>query len=970
MKLAGALAVPLFGLFLITVIEVRHTGQQVSDVRAQSELARAAIGPSGVLSTLQDERTWAVVDLIGFSGQITAPVAGYDESRQATNEAIAAFRSTLADTSPAVARAYEPALDNLAELEQVRADIDANAAPRDLSNVGFADDVFGRYSALIAPFFDADTRVALAVDDAELRRWTTLVGAVNRSNETLANLARTTILEGVIGDGINQPAEIAEESRMVDALERLETEFTDAPEPFASVAGRAYPTQLVDSVSQQVNTGIEGGAIALDPFVASLNVPADEGFMGLRAQLTERLEARADELDNAAVWRQRIYVGVAIVTLTAAVILSWIVSRSITRPLRSLTRHAKDMAERGLPDAVNQILDTPLGEDVVVPAVQPLHLSTSDEVSDVAGALNTVQETALDLAVEQAVLRRNIADSFVNLGRRNQHLLGRQLDFITELESKETDPDALSNLFRLDHLATRMRRNAESLLVLAGFDPPRKWTAPVRLTDVIRAALGEVEDYHRVSVRAVEAATILGSAAADLAHLLAELVENALVFSPPDQTVDIRGRHRADGPPGRASYTLAVIDTGLGMTADDLTAANRRLAGAESFTIAPSKYLGHYVAGNLAARHGIRVHLDNSPGNGVTATITLPPDLLTTDEVSSAPVTPPEGQRAVRLRPGVAMPAPWSSAPPEDAPAPSGPGGPDRVGTPLAAGTPAPRAIPPAPPRRPGEPPPPPSRVIPLPAAEEPEPERPPIPLPPRLPTRPGAAPARAAGAAGPPRLAGRPRAAPPGIGPDRPGAVPPPGTVPGAGTAADRAPGHLPPRLPTRPPGPARVVTPPGVPPTGRDPVPSGPPPAAIWPRSLAPNARTGNAVPTSGQAGARPRDEDLLAALGRYAPGAEPGGAANGGPGGPGGASPGQPEPLTRRVPGAQMPETGVVRLRGDGLVGATNAPVGPAPRPTPAAHSAAADVQSLLTSFTAGVRRGLEEANATGNGRGHPR
>ena len=275
--------------------------------------------------------------------------------------------------------------------------------------------------------------------------------------------------------------------------------------------------------------------------------------------------------------------------------LTYLVSRSITRPLRSLTRQAKEMAERRLPDAVLDILETPLGDDVQVPTVDPVVVHTRDEVADVSAALNTVQDTALDLAVEQAVLRRNIADSFVNLGRRNQNLLGRQLDFITELETNETDPDTLSNLFRLDHLATRMRRNAESLLVLAGIEPPRKWAAPVRLTDVIRAALGEVEDYQRVTVRGVEPATIIGSAAADLAHLLAELIENALVFSPPDQTVDIRGRQNPNG------YTLAVIDSGLGMPAQDVTNANRRLAGAESFTIAPSKYLGHYVAGNLAA---------------------------------------------------------------------------------------------------------------------------------------------------------------------------------------------------------------------------------------------------------------------------------------------------------------------------------------------------------------------------------
>jgi hypothetical protein len=188
-----------------------------------------------------------------------------------------------------------------------------------------------------------------------------------------------------------------------------------------------------------------------------------------------------------------------------------------------------------------------------------------------------------------------------------------------------------------------MRRNAESLLVLAGIEPPRKWAAPVRLTDVIRAALGEVEDYQRVTVRGVEPATILGSAAADLAHLLAELIENALVFSPPDQTVDIRGRNRPDG------YTLAIIDSGLGMPATDLNAANRRLAGAESFTIAPSKYLGHYVAGNLAARHNITVHLNNSPGNGITATIDIPPTLLTTDEQLAPELTPPHGNRGALL---------------------------------------------------------------------------------------------------------------------------------------------------------------------------------------------------------------------------------------------------------------------------------------------------------------------------------
>ncbi|HEX6418127.1 MAG TPA: ATP-binding protein, partial [Acidimicrobiales bacterium] len=169
-----------------------------------------------------------------------------------------------------------------------------------------------------------------------------------------------------------------------------------------------------------------------------------------------------------------------------------------------------------------------------------------------------------------------------------------------------------------------------------------------------------------VRVRDTDPATVIGSAAADLAHLLAELIENALVFSPPDQSVEIRGRHRSDG-----GYTLAVIDSGLGMAEVDIAAANRRLAGAESFTIAPSKYLGHYVAGNLAARHGIGVRLDNSPGNGITATILVPPSLLTDEAVTSAPITPPGGHRLPAAGPH-AVPA----APVLPAPAPAGGGQP------------------------------------------------------------------------------------------------------------------------------------------------------------------------------------------------------------------------------------------------------------------------------------------------------
>jgi signal transduction histidine kinase len=283
------------------------------------------------------------------------------------------------------------------------------------------------------------------------------------------------------------------------------------------------------------------------------------------------------------------------------------------------------MAERHLPDAVHGILHAPLGEDVSIPDMDPVQVPSRDEVGDVAEALNTVQLAALDLAVEQAVLRRNIADSFVNLGRRNQNLLSRQLDFITLLEANETDPDTLADLFKLDHLATRMRRNAESLLVLGGVTPPRRWAAPLPLIDVVRAALGEVEDYQRVVLRSIEPATVLGSAATDVAHVLAELVENALAFSAPGTSVEVYGRDGRGHPDG---YIIAVVDYGPGMTLEDIEVANQRLAGTESFTVAPSRYLGHYVAGRLAARHGIAVEVDNPANTGLVATVTLPRSLL------------------------------------------------------------------------------------------------------------------------------------------------------------------------------------------------------------------------------------------------------------------------------------------------------------------------------------------------------
>ena len=690
-KLAAALAVPVIAMGLVTLIEVASVADDAREVRDQTNLATATIGPNGLITALQNERNWAAAQLVGVDQQLALDVAGYDETRAETDAALTEFQRELDSRGEAALAAYEPALNVLDGIHDLRTEIDAAAASAtpSLANIGLTTAYFDRYTALIEPFFGGMSRISIAMDDPELRQGATLMEAVTRQLEIVPQLTNALVLPVSVptapGDraGLNQSAEIAEVAELQDSFRRQAETLRTASGPFADIAAEWYPVDFTQTVDEQTDQAISAGTIDVGPFLASLDVPAGETlpYSGYRDAVGEALQDRADELNSAATTRQRTFALLMAVTFCAAVALTIVVSLSITRPLRSLTRQAKEMADRRLPDAVTEILETPLGDDVVVPTMTPVRVATRDEVADVAEALNTVQDSALDLAVEQAVLRRNIADSFVNLGRRNQNLLGRQLDFITELESNEADPDTLSSLFRLDHLATRMRRNAESLLVLAGIEPPRQWAAPVRVADVIRAALGEVEDYQRVTVRGLAPATVLGSVAADLAHLLAELVENALVFSPPDRFVEIRGVQRpGDGPDRPGGYSIAVVDGGLGMSAEDITSANRRLAGAESFTVAPSKYLGHYVAGNLAARHGIGVHLHSSPGSGVSATVELPPQLLTPDAGGQPGAQPAQQFRrpAAPLSPGG---RPLAAGPPPAAPLPAPPAA---VGPPAA----------------------------------------------------------------------------------------------------------------------------------------------------------------------------------------------------------------------------------------------------------------------------------------------
>lgn len=340
----------------------------------------------------------------------------------------------------------------------------------------------------------------------------------------------------------------------------------------------------------------------------------------VQVSMGDDITARARQLEGQAL-RELVLFG--LLALGAVALLGGLAvgaARSVSAPLTALAREAGEVATARLPEAVSRVQSTGAAQDPPAPVAVPERAGT--EVRLVADAFDRVQRVAFDLATEQAVLRKNATESLVNLGRRNQNLVRRQISFINKLEHEDADPATLANLFELDHLATRMRRNAESLLVLAGESSPRPWATPLSVTDVVRAALSEVEEYRRVTLRRVDPAYISGSVVAEVAHLLAELVENALSFSPPDSDVEIEGRKTSAG------YLLAVIDHGFGMDTQALAEANVRLSGTASFMAEPTKFLGHFVVGALARKNGIEVRLGEAPAAGVVARVLLPAALL------------------------------------------------------------------------------------------------------------------------------------------------------------------------------------------------------------------------------------------------------------------------------------------------------------------------------------------------------
>jgi signal transduction histidine kinase len=347
------------------------------------------------------------------------------------------------------------------------------------------------------------------------------------------------------------------------------------------------------------------------------------GLSKAATQASDQITTQASSNSNGTYLELILVGGLGLLAVVLSIFVSIVIGRGLIGELAALRESALELANKQLPDVVRRLAD---GEEVDVSAEAPELPATSDEIGQVRQAFAAVQQTAVEAAVGQARLRQGISDIFRNLARRSQSLLHRQLALLDAMERRAREPEELEDLFRIDHLTTRMRRHAESLIILSGDAPARAWRRPVPFVDVLRAAVAEVEDYTRIKVTANTQAAITGTAVADVIHMVAELAENAVGFSPPNTPVLISGDVVGRG------FAVEIEDRGLGLSDERRAELNDLLENPPPFDLSGSDQLGLFVASQLAKKHDIRISLRGSPYGGTTAIVLIPNTLVVSEE--------------------------------------------------------------------------------------------------------------------------------------------------------------------------------------------------------------------------------------------------------------------------------------------------------------------------------------------------
>ena len=624
-KILAALAVPVLVLFAAAAI---ISGQAISTARDASQtssLVAALAAQDAAGAEIAAERTLAILDSHNQEGANEAMMEQREKTDRTLDARDRAYEKLdISALDPRVQNALKDTIADRRELTAVRQGIDRS----DLGEVSRTNS----YSGLIDDALDVPRALADTTPDRGLAQY---LDAYVVLDELLAQQA----LEQPIVTAVLDAAQLGEEKPSTNqrAAVIVTTGDTLAAETRRTV--RDLPGDLTldtfGATYNQIRGNITGSRPAATPPSQAEEWPKlsqedRDKTAPVRDTVRSQTAEEASSLAAAATTRAVLTILLTVAAVVASVLVAGLIARAIVNPLRRLTDAAEDVRDQ-LPRLVEQVAVPGQGPSI---DLAPITVESSDEVGQLATAFNDVNSTTVKVAREQAALRGSIAEMFVNVARRDQVLLNRQLAFLDDLERSEEDPGTLSNLFRLDHLATRMRRNAESLLVLAGIDSGRRVRQPMPASDVIRTASSEIELYDRVRLNLVVDPLMLGHNALNAAHLLAELLENATMFSEPHTPVEVTT--------GRDEHFVRVTirDHGLGMTAEEIADANRKVATHAATDVVGAQRLGLYVVGRIADRLGARVVFAAGPDEtGTEVTVLLPAVLFVPD--SNVPLPTP-----------------------------------------------------------------------------------------------------------------------------------------------------------------------------------------------------------------------------------------------------------------------------------------------------------------------------------------
>ncbi|WP_346533117.1 nitrate- and nitrite sensing domain-containing protein [Micromonospora sp. DPT] len=645
-----ALLVSLAALWAFAAWVTLRDGLNVLGVQTLD--AQVAEPSESLLTELQRERRMSAAYL-GRPSQEQAEQLR--EQRRRSEERAADFAESARSS-----RARLASSDELVErIDEVVTRLDALGAVRDavatrsVDRAGAVDSYTGVLDSLFRVYASLGK-----LDDEQIAKDTATLTQLVRVRELMSQ--EDALFAGVAAAGRINDREYAQFAHLVGAQRFLAGEaLAELPD-----ADRERYVRMTEGQSFVRLRSMEDRLVRDGRPNAPLPVEADDWQAAIAPALQEQEatvlasgDALVDRATPVAIWvivRMVLAAGLGLIAVIASVIVSITTARALVRQLERLREAAFRLANERLPGVVERLGH---GEQVDVATEAPPLEFGDDEIGQVGKAFNVVQETAVRTAVEQAELRRNVREVFLSLARRTQALVHRQLTLLDAMERREQDAEELEDLFRVDHLATRMRRNAENLIVLSGSTPGRAWRRNVPMVDVVRGAVAEVEDYTRVNVLPLGPVSLAGRAVGDVIHLLAELIENGLSFSPPHTSVEVRGQLVANG------FAVEIEDRGLGMTEDDLAAANDRIADRSELNLANAARLGLYVVSRLTERHGVKVQLKESAYGGTTAIVLIPLDLVETGQDANTSGGFPVGT-------GSAPPvAAGESAPPAGAPA-------------------------------------------------------------------------------------------------------------------------------------------------------------------------------------------------------------------------------------------------------------------------------------------------------------